>query len=527
MSILPWFGIASLTLAFFAATARIVRSGDTRWWPLAALLALLSALIAIAFVLDPAALPAFPLETVQGLVIAATGALGVLVALTYARTTAERDRAETLHWESMEMIRAIGDLHSGLREDIGVEERLERMLEIGRKRFGAAVGLVTRIRGDRWEVIAARAPHALDLSRGTVLRLADTFCERVLATGHTLAFSKAEAALWSDHPAKLALGFGSYLGAVVRVGGKPFGTLCFASLEAAPVPFTATQRDLASLLAQWVGFEIERALAKKVARGAGAKERPRSRAGHATPAGFDSAVETATPSACVREPELTASQREIVTAEPRSGLDVNATLEGMKDLLERRVGNDVTLTLTLAADLRPALAPGSVFRQLVLGIVGHAAASTPAAGELELETGLIERAECSKDTGSVGKASPCGFVTLAVRDGAADADPAEIGTRFEAALRGKPEDAPARSRRSALALPEIERIVRGLGGDLSLSVEAGLGSTYTVFLPEAGNEIGTGVESRRPRATSASGAASASRADARTPGAKNQLSFLT
>jgi hypothetical protein len=164
----------------------------------------------------------------------------------------------------MEMIRALGDLRANLDEDAELHEMLERVLDLGRKRFGAEIGLVSVIHGERYEVIASRSPHHEGLSRGSVLPLSETFCERTFAAQRTLAFSNIENPVWSDHPAKLALGFRSYLGAVVRVGSGRFGTLCFANSKAAHTPYTATQRDLAGLLAQWIGFEIDRAVASKI-----------------------------------------------------------------------------------------------------------------------------------------------------------------------------------------------------------------------------------------------------------------------
>ena len=506
----------------------MARTGESRWWLLSALLASLTAQLIIAFALEPDTLPAISLGTTEGLVIAITCALGLLVALAYTRTAAERDRAETLHWESMEMIRSLSNLRASLKEDCELDEALERLLDLGRKRFGAELGLISKIHGDRYEVIAARGPHDEGLSCGTVLPLSDTFCERVFATRRTLSFSNAETPVWSDHPAKLALGFGSYLGAVVHVGGGRFGTLCFASGKAARTPFTATQRDLASLLAQWVGFEIDRSVANKVVWSEVAAATRREALQD-----LDIEIESASPRAREHQHKPAtqgSAPRTPSVAEPQSGLDVNAALKRMKSLLEQCAGEKIELTLTLATDLRAARAPGVAFRQLVLGIVRHAAASMPEGGKLELETGRVGPAGASNGPANEAEPDPTGFVTLAVRDTGGEVDAGDMGANFEAAFLAGAEDSTTRSSGAALSLSEIERILRSGGADLSVAVEPGRGTTYTVFLPEALpmvlREFEAEAKTRSPAATPAATASTDPLDGAEAPAPKTQLSFL-
>ncbi len=357
-----------------------------------------------------------------------------------------------------------------------------------------------------------------------MLPLADTFCERVFATQQTLAFSNAEASVWSDHPAKLALGFGSYLGTVVRVGDERFGTLCFASSEAAHAPFTATQRDLVSLLAQWVGFEIDRAVASKIAWSETAAEKLFELEHGEVPPDLDIEIEPVAPRARERESERVTPRALPAAAKSELRLDVNAALEEMRSLLAQSVGEEIELTLTFATDLHPARVSSLAFRRLVLGIVKHAVMSMPAGGELELETGRVGPAEHSNEPRSD---SPSGFVTLAVRDSGGDVDPDDIGVHFEAALRIERDDPTPRSNGATLSLAEVERIVRSVGGDLSLAVEPGLGTTYTVFLPETPLTMQAAITVASPELTHEVDAPAGSRDAAEAPAPETQLTFST
>jgi hypothetical protein len=118
-------------------------------------------------------------------------------------------------------------------------------------------------------------------------------------------------------------------------------------------------------------------------------------------------------------------------------------------------------------------------------------------------------------------------VTLAIRDSGGDVEPNDLGAHFEATLRVKRDDPTTRSAGAVISLDEIERILRSGGGDLSFEVEPGLGTTYTVFLPEASPEILAEAKASGLEATTAATDTAESHDRAEAPGPKTQLSFLT
>ena len=375
-----------------------------------------------------------------------------------------------------------------------------------------------------------RGPHDLEPTRGAVLPLSDTFCERVFATQRALSFADAGTPGWSDHPARLALGFGSYLGAPVRAGGDRFGTLCFASFGPAREPFTATQRDLANLLAQWAGFVIGRAIANaSVGSGTAAETLAGCRRG-ATGPDRDLETETGPEGHRARSPRPEQPNRRAHASSAAqtlgSALDVNGALDRMRGLLAQCAGEKIELTLRLSSGLRAARSPGAAFRPLVLDLVRHAVASLPAGGRIELETNRVGPAAFSNDARSDAKSAAAGYVTLAVRVTGEDVAVGGTDAHFGAAPGVGAAGATPRPADAVRSISEIERILHPAGGDLSVAVEPGRGSTCTVFLPELPE--GGGAAAASSAATTATAAAAPDRRDgAGGPVPGTQLSFLT
>ena len=79
-----------------------------------------------------------------------------------------------------------------------------------------------------------------------------------------------------------------------------------------------------------------------------------------------------------------------------------------------------------------------------------------------------------------------GYVIVTVRD----TGPTDPDTRARPDETQEVDGSAERKRalEGALPLSSVQRVLQRFGGDLSLQVEAGQGSTYTVFLPRAKRE---------------------------------------
>jgi diguanylate cyclase (GGDEF)-like protein len=138
-----------------------------------------------------------------------------------------------------------------------LDQLLDELLRLGCEVFELDVGVVSRIDGDRYELIAARAPAKTGVAAGKTLDLEETFCAQAIEGGEPKAVAAGAAEL-EDHPAHVKHGFESYLGTAVRVAGEPFGTLSFSGYEKKKRAFSGVEVDILQLMAGWLGTELTR-----------------------------------------------------------------------------------------------------------------------------------------------------------------------------------------------------------------------------------------------------------------------------
>jgi hypothetical protein len=438
--------LALLLVAFAASAVMTVRSGEARIAALAGLFALLAARQGLTLWNIGDASLAFDAHSAAELLLLLASGIAAVALVANDRTRSERDRAEALHWDSMEAVRRLSGLS---RAKLEPQARLEALLDLGRARFGLEVGIVSRVEGDRYTISAIRAPHGYPLERGALLSLDDTFCRNALGSERPIEISRIAASHWAEHPAAGVFGFGAYLGATIRVDEQVVGTLCFGGSRPKYGRFTATDKDLIDLMAQWIAAELP------------------SR--EATP-------ERPAPDAL---PRYSAPPRERRDAPPvraarERGIDVNQALRRMERNLRRLAGSGVELELELGADLPRVAVRRLPFVPIVESLVANALRGMPEGGRLRLETA----------TSPVSNGAAPGFVTLKVCDSAAQLDAEALTNVFE----DPPDDGITPSAFASdgrLALPTVYRLLQRADGDLSVDVEHGRGRTTTVFLPVA------------------------------------------
>ncbi|MEB3830690.1 PAS domain S-box protein [Phormidium sp. CCY1219] len=145
--------------------------------------------------------------------------------------------------------------------DLSFEDRLAQMLAMGCDRFNLEIGILGRLDGDYYEIVAAHFPEdtIFKLLKGDAFNLSQTYDGETAQSGTTLCIQSArESDRWRNHPAYITREQEAYFGTPVRVAGQVYGTLSFSSRTARPEPFKAVELQLLSLMAQWMGGEIER-----------------------------------------------------------------------------------------------------------------------------------------------------------------------------------------------------------------------------------------------------------------------------
>ena len=412
--------LAALALIVFACGAAV---SAVAWLRGAAALASTTALFALGLARQIALL--FDGETARA--VAESAVIGVGIAgfaglRALRRVTRERDRAEDIHWDSMETVRMLTELAAGTGSD--PRGRLAQVLELGTRRFGLEHAVAWSAEGEAGRALGV---HSEGIHEP--------------AAALPIPVEQLRQAARSERPVTLVEGRGAsrrvFFGTSVRVGGRIRGSLGFAGSRELDARFAATDKDLIALMAQWLATELER------------QERPAS-------------AETPAP-APTRAPRR---------APARSGVDLNATLRRSEAKLRRHLGADATLDLELDPAL-PAARLGRVSPPaLVESLVAGASRLAPA-GRVRIRTAAL-----APGPGTGGEES-AGDVTLAVEvDGAGDIDDAALAQLFDTRA-----DAEAWAR--ALPLAQLERLLRHGGGDLSVSLEPPHRAVLTAFAPAA------------------------------------------
>ena len=139
-------------------------------------------------------------------------------------------------------------------------EQVQHVLETMRPLLGLDIGILSRItpEQDRYEVMACSVPDGVEMARGDVYSLGETYCSITLSERDGVAIHDMAASEYRGHPCYTAFQLESYIGAPVVVDGETIGTLNFSSPTRREEPFSDADLDLVRLVARWAGGVLER-----------------------------------------------------------------------------------------------------------------------------------------------------------------------------------------------------------------------------------------------------------------------------
>lgn len=478
MSVLLIASLAMLAMATLGSVSIMRRTGEMRVALLTGLFLLLALQQAVALGESWGSPLAFDLATAGALGGLGAGLLGLLSVIALGHTLGELERAESLHWDSMEGVRGLTDLAS--RRDLAIEERLPLLLEMGCERLGLEIGMMSRVSGGRYEVTAIHAPEAFPIAAGSAFELADTLCSGTIASERPVTALSSADARWRSGATRDPFHFEAYLGCPIRVHGEARGTLVFASLSPRQARFTATHKDLLVLMAQWVGAELERlelatAEREKTVLAEVAHEE-RVKAEEQLAQTRREAGERSGPVAAA----LRRARRRVAGRAART-LDLNTAVSRLERRLRRQLPRNIELVVEQGPGVAETQAPRLPLEAIVTSLVCRAAEAMPEGGRITLTTANHESA--GGDPAVMQAVAPARYVTLTVAEssGALDAD--ALDRVFVPS-----ESAPTQisEAEGGLPLAAVYRLLQRVGGDLSVEVEPGRGSRFVAFLPLTG-----------------------------------------
>jgi hypothetical protein len=255
------------------------------------------------------------------------------------------------------------------------------------------------------------------------------------------------------------------------VYGEPVGTLCFGGQKPRGRRFTATDKDLANLMAQWVGTELERRLITEEREAYSARQTERT-------------------------------DKPPRTARLSRAIDVNAAIRRSDKNLRALAGPAIEIEYRLADDLHAATRLHVTVGAIVESLTHQMTEAFTEGGRLSITTANLEIAQQSPDV--VPAVAPNHYVTIALTVASPGIQADSLNRAFEPGNGTRVEPGGRWELQKHLAVGSIYRLLQRYGGDLSLAVEPGVDATFTVYLPRvapAAAKLREAPEAGRPART--------------------------
>jgi PAS domain S-box-containing protein len=160
-------------------------------------------------------------------------------------------------------------------------------------------------------------------------------------------------------------------------------------------------------------------------------------------------------------------------------LDLSAVLTDMRTMIGRLIGEDVTIAVALEPDPALVRADRGQVEQIVLNLAVNARDAMPKGGTLTIATTRVELDEQYAKTHLA--VQPGHYVVLTVTDTGTGMTPEVKARLFEPFFTTKDVD-----KGTGLGLATVQAIVSRNGGSIEVHTDLGRGTSFEIYLPEAG-----------------------------------------
>lgn len=179
------------------------------------------------------------------------------------RDNTARKRSHEAHALQEKRIRSLYEITAA--PGMGIDAQLVGTLKVGADMLGMEVAGVGKLSVNSCKVLYCHDEMGR-VVQGFECDLSKTFCKITLANDDVVALDHVGESDYRNEEFYKGFGFESYIGVPLRIDGKVFGTLNFASPHPRKEPFTTADKDFIRLMGRWIGTMIERKKAEDMLR---------------------------------------------------------------------------------------------------------------------------------------------------------------------------------------------------------------------------------------------------------------------